>query len=213
MSRLLNLTHCPVFEENGDAKVTTDYGKDITDYPTVGKTGDHWGLDIVRSTGGNNSKLANIVAIASGTVIGQRKYVKDGEKSPSGGNCVYILHDDKKTITRYLHFKEGSVPDRIKDNVHVEKGERLGYMGNTGYSFGAHLHFQVEIVDELPEIIDHTLKGTVVDPEPYLTGEIVISAVPQKYAVMFLYDTEEEAREVALAFKVLGLNPVVTEVE
>ena len=151
MSRLLNLTQCPVFKEAGDAKVTTDYGKDITDYPTEGKTGDHWGLDIVRSTGNNNSKTATIVAIESGTVYAQRKYVKDGEKSPSEGNCVYILHDDGVTITKYYHLKEGTVPEKIADNVRVEKGEVLGYMGNTGYSFGAHLHFQVEKLDKKPE--------------------------------------------------------------
>ena len=213
MSRLLNLTQCPVFKETGDAKVTTDYGKDITDYPTEGKTGDHWGLDIVRSTGDNNSKTATIVAIESGTVYAQRKYVKDGEKSPSEGNCVYILHDDGVTITKYYHLKEGTVPDKIADNVRVEKGEVLGYMGNTGYSFGAHLHFQVEKLDKKPEKITPKLKGKTVDPEPYLTGEVKINPNEGKYGVLMVYDNETDAREVALALKVLGLNPILTEVE
>ena len=64
MSRLLGLAQVPVFVEKGDAKVTTEFGKDIPDYPTKGKTGDHWGLDIVRCSDGSSSELANICAIA-----------------------------------------------------------------------------------------------------------------------------------------------------
>ena len=211
MSRLLGLKQVPVFVEEGDAKVTTEFGKDISDYPTKGKTGDHWGLDIVRCTDGKDSTTATICAIASGVIFAQRKYVKDGEKSPSGGNCVYILHDDGHTITKYLHLKGGSVPDWVKDNVRVEQGQVLGYMGNTGYSFGAHLHFQVEWLEETPAKISPSIKGTPIDPEPYLTGEKVIGE-EYEYAVRIgTFDKKEDAEAFQNALALLGTDSIIEE--
>lgn len=212
MSRLLNIKQCPVFVESGDVKVTTDFGKDIKDYPTQGKTGNHWGLDIVRSTANNNSLTATICAIADGIIFAQRKYVKDDERTPSGGNCVYILHDDGVTITKYLHLKAGSVPDWVKDNVRVSKGQNIGYMGNTGYSFGAHLHFQVEKLDKKPEIITPSLSGTPIDPEPYITGEVTINC-PTKYAVFMDFDNYDAAEKICIALSTLGLPFNIAEVE
>ena len=212
MSRLLNLNQCPFYEESGDVKVTTDYGKDIKDYPVTGKTGDHWGIDCVRSTENDNSKSATIVSPLNGTVTAQRRYVKDGQKSPSGGNCVYIISDDHHYLFIFLHLKEGTVPDTIKDGARINKGDVLGVMGNTGYSFGVHLHFQVEYIENPPEVIDHTTRGIPIDPEPYITGEVPFPDTT-KYGVILSYDTEQEAREIALALKVLGLNPTLAEVE
>lgn len=44
----------------------------------------------------------------------------------------------------------------VRAGDYVQKGQQIGYVGNTGDSFGAHLHFQVEY------------NGTAVDPELYL---------------------------------------------
>ena len=41
---------------------------------------------------------------------------------------------------------------------HVEKGQIIGYEGNTGNSFGAHLHFEVRV------------GGAAVSPAPYLNS-------------------------------------------
>ena len=43
--------------------------------------------------------------------------------------------------TLYAHMKYGSVTVKVGDRV--SRGQVIGYMGNTGYSFGAHLHFEV----------------------------------------------------------------------
>lgn len=55
-------------------------------------------------------------------------------------NTVAIVHDDG-TVAEYAHLSPGS--DLVKVGQRVNKGERLGYSGNTGYSSGPHLHFIV----------------------------------------------------------------------
>lgn len=205
MARLLGLKQVPVFVEEGDAKVTTEFGENIPDYPTTGKTGNHYGLDIVRCTDGKSSELATICALADGVIYAQRKYVKDGVKSPSGGNCVYIRHADG-TLTKYLHFKYGSVPEWVKDNAEVHKGDVIGYMGNTGYSFGAHLHFQVEILEDNTVPTTPSISGKPVDPEPYLTGEKVIDNGKSYVVEIGDFETYGEAEIIQAALSILGTD-------
>lgn len=198
MSEIYKVGQCPVFKESGDIKVTTPYGADIPDYPVNGKSGDHWGNDIVRCIDGKNSTTATITAIADGVIYAQRKWVEGFNQSVSAGNCVYIRHDDG-TVTKYLHLKHGTMPDWIADNVPVKKGDVLGYMGSTGYSYGAHLHFQVEV------------NGKPVDPLPYLLGDKTIGA---KYGVKLSekYDTEAEAQKVADALNTLGVKAEIESI-
>ncbi len=71
--------------------------------------------------------------------------------SDSAGNWVVIDHGNG-FVTKYMHHTSYTVTE----GQYVEKGQQVGYVGNTGNSFGAHLHFQVE------------LNGTPVDPQLYL---------------------------------------------
>ena len=57
----------------------------------------------------------------------------------------------QRVITRYLHLDSLNV----SVGAQVTKGQKLGVMGNTGNSFGAHLHFDV------------MLNGSYVNPMPY----------------------------------------------
>ncbi len=57
------------------------------------------------------------------------------------GNYVVVSHGDGSEAL-YLHLKTNSVVVGVGDFVKV--GDTLGVMGNTGYSCGAHLHFQVQ---------------------------------------------------------------------
>lgn len=69
------------------------------------------------------------------------------------GNQVVIDHGNG-IKTRYAHLAKGSV--RVKVGQVVPQGHTIGIMGNTGYSFGRHLHFEV------------IKNGVRVNPKPYL---------------------------------------------
>ena len=153
------LKTCPIFKENGNALITTPYGTNIPDYPTKGKIGSHYGLDLVRHIG--YSTTATIVALDEGTVTAVCKNVKGVDHTnQTAGNYVKIEHSGGYA-TRYLHLKYGSIPDGIKVGAKVSKGDVIGYMGNTGNSYGAHLHFEV------------WKDGVRVNPEPYLMEDLI----------------------------------------
>ena len=93
----------------------------------------HKGTDIAKSGG------CNIVAAQTGTVI-----VASGNGAYNGGygNYVVIDHGTKDGVrytTVYAHMKSVSV----KKGDTVVKGQKIGYMGSTGWSTGTHLHFEI----------------------------------------------------------------------
>jgi len=115
-------------------KVILGEGSGIFSWPVSGHTmtssfGRRWGkmhegLDLV---GGSTIKAADdgVVEFAG---------VKNGY-----GNCVIVNHKNGyKTL--YGHMKSISV----KKGQVVEKGDKLGVMGNTGHSTGTHLHFEIQ---------------------------------------------------------------------
>ena len=65
----------------------------------------------------------------------------DLERDAARANFVRILHDDG-TLALYGHLDWRSV--RVAPGQIVMRGERLADSGNTGYSFGPHLHFVVQ---------------------------------------------------------------------
>ncbi|OKL36305.1 murein hydrolase activator EnvC family protein [Domibacillus mangrovi] len=89
--------------------------------------GDHKGIDIA------NSASVPIVAAADGVV--SRSYYSD-----TYGNAIFISHSINGQVytTVYAHMSE-----RIVQGGSVQKGQIIGYMGNTGRSFGQHLHFEI----------------------------------------------------------------------
>ncbi|CAN5751853.1 hypothetical protein BH11PSE3_BH11PSE3_23910 [soil metagenome] len=87
----------------------------------------HVGVDLVAPGG------APVYAAADGMVIGA---------GPNGGygNWIRINHPDKLT-TVYGHLS-GFAPG-IEAGSMVARGELIGFVGSTGRSTGAHLHFEV----------------------------------------------------------------------
>ena len=198
MARLLGLSKVPVFAEEGDAKITTEFGEEITDYPVEGQVGRHMALDMVRCTDGKTSVPATITAMADGIITAQRKWVKGFRSdTATAGNCVYIKHKNGMT-SKYYHLEYGSMPDWIRDGAEVKKNDVLGYMGATGYAFGVHLHFQVE--DE---------NGKCVDPEPYLLGLKSFDPEPPPAPVKYRLALKREFTDRDEAVKALnGLNDI-----
>jgi hypothetical protein len=99
-----------------------------------------------------------VVAHSDGTVV----FCQTGQKNntnatgnASYGNCVKIDHGDGYT-TLYAHLAKITV----KKGDRVDRGQVIGTMGNTGRSFGMHLHFEVRKVEQR------------VDPTPYLEKDL-----------------------------------------
>ena len=58
----------------------------------------------------------------------------------AAGNYVLIEHAETE-YSAYLHLRENSV--RVIEGDIVQRGQHIAEVGNTGDSYGAHLHFQV----------------------------------------------------------------------
>ena len=103
--------------------ISSSYGARIS--PFTGKEQFHPGVDIA------GAEKTPILTPAKGTVafVG-----KDGPL----GNTVRIKHDSIYEST-YGHLHKASV----KKGQQVERGEVIGYMGNSGRSTGHHLHYEI----------------------------------------------------------------------
>jgi murein DD-endopeptidase MepM/ murein hydrolase activator NlpD len=110
----------------------------LPDQPLAGSY--HYGVDLPAPAGGAVS------ATAPGTVIGIQ------HKGP-GGLEMLVQHDGFVGI--YSHF--GMVaPPFANGKRTVAAGEKIGVVGNTGVTSGAHLYFAM------------IMAGKPVDPAPYL---------------------------------------------
>lgn len=104
-------------------RLTSGYG--YRTHPISGVRTFHNGIDIAASTG------TGVYAYASGTVISV-------SQNNTLGKYIAIDHGNG-LVTRYLHLSKFSVEKGDK----VQTGDRIGSVGNTGYSTGSHLHFEV----------------------------------------------------------------------
>jgi len=91
----------------------------------------HMGTDFAASEG------TPYYAADSGTVM---YATYDGGYNGGAGNWVVIAHGNG-IVTKYMH----SSAVYVSPGQYVERGQNIGAVGNTGNSFGAHLHFQVEV--------------------------------------------------------------------
>jgi murein DD-endopeptidase MepM/ murein hydrolase activator NlpD len=110
----------------------------LPDQPEAGTY--HYGVDLPAAPG------ATVVAAAAGSVIRIQR------KGP-GGLEMLVQHDGFVGI--YSHF--GSIAPAFAEGKRtVAAGEKLGVVGRTGVTSGAHLYFGM------------ILDGKPVDPAPYL---------------------------------------------
>ena len=126
----------------GYSKITCEYGWRFngTDF--------HTGIDI----SGSGIHGAKVVAANTGTVIFTKQCPYNGY---SYGYGTYAIVDHGGGITTlYAHMSSLAV--NVGDVVVM--GQQIGNVGNTGWSTGAHLHFEVR------------QDGKSVNPLPYVTG-------------------------------------------
>lgn len=103
---------------------------------------DHMGYDMAQGCG------ATVYAAGPGRVITAGTY-------QGYGNAVRIDHADG-LVTLYGHMQWNSL--RISSGEDIAAGTPLGAEGNTGKSFGCHLHYEVR------------KDGTPIDPQPFMAG-------------------------------------------
>jgi len=132
----------------GLMKITSPYGERM--HPIIGEEVFHRGVDLRANYG------SPILAPADGVVL----YI--GSKT-AYGNMVVVLHGGG-IATVYGHLWKFAV----EPYECVQKGQLLGYTGNTGFSTGPHLHFEVRQGGEstnplewLPPI-ETTEEGTII---------------------------------------------------
>lgn len=118
---LLAHTDCDfVYPANGD--MTSPFG------PRWGRM--HYGLDIDLEVGDN------VMAAFEGMV-------RISQYHPSYGNVIVVRHNNGLE-TLYAHLSQR----KVIPGMHVEAGDIIGLGGNTGRSYGAHLHFEVRYLGQ-----------------------------------------------------------------
>lgn len=116
--------HWPV---SGHRTISSNYG------PRFGGSDYHTGVDIT----GSGVYGAPVLAANSGTVA-----LTNWSYTPGYGYGIYVIVDHGGGITTlYAHMSNISVAKGDK----VTRGQTIGAVGNTGWSTGPHLHFEVRV--------------------------------------------------------------------
>jgi murein DD-endopeptidase MepM/ murein hydrolase activator NlpD len=94
----------------------------------------HGGLDISAKTG------TPLYAVEDGEVIHSPASICKRDGKPNGaGNTIQI----KTTSGYYVRYVHLDMPSTLRKGATVKKGQLIGYVGDTGMSEAAHLHFDV----------------------------------------------------------------------
>ena len=125
----------------GYTRITSSYGMRI--HPITGVFKLHTGVDVGAPEG------ANFIAVNDGVVV-------KAEYNTAYGNMVLISHGGGIS-TLYAHGSEIVV----ELGQIVKRGDVVLKVGSTGYSTGAHAHFEVR------------KNGATVDPLPYITNGVL----------------------------------------
>lgn len=129
---------------SGKAKLTSRYGMRTL----KGVTALHNGYDLV----GVGTK--NVIAVEGGLVVYSRIITDRSNRTWEWGNYICIRSDSGK-YHYYCHLAHRAV----SAGQMVKAGDVIGVMGNTGYSFGEHLHFEVRQADGRTPINPETVLG------------------------------------------------------
>ena len=107
------------------ASLSSSFG--MRKHPILGYNKMHRGTDFAAPKG------TPVMASGDGKIIRARW-------CGGGGNCIKIKHNSTYS-TVYAHLSKFA--SSIKEGTRVKQGRIIGYVGSTGMSTGAHLHYEV----------------------------------------------------------------------
>ena len=116
--------------ESGKVELTSKFGLRTLN----GKPNNHKGIDLVGRT------TKTVVAPCDGVVGQSTIFDKATDKTGTWEWGNYVRIDTEDGLKIYLcHLAER----KVKAGDKVKTGDVIGIEGNTGYSFGSHLHFEI----------------------------------------------------------------------
>ncbi|ENY6170594.1 peptidoglycan DD-metalloendopeptidase family protein [Vibrio fluvialis] len=135
--RMVMLTQIPSGAPVHNARISSGYGKRV--HPVTGQVKFHRGQDFAVNTG------TPVYAPADGVVEVTRA------SSKGSGNFLRLQHSYGFTSS-YSHLQKFAV----NSGDFIQKGDLIGYSGNSGLSSGPHLHYEIRFV------------GRSLDPRPFV---------------------------------------------
>ncbi|TFE04056.1 M23 family metallopeptidase [Jeotgalibacillus salarius] len=140
------------------APINGDYMDEDYDF------GDHYGIDY------DGNYYDPVYASGAGTVTKVNSGCSNAGDSNCGsgwGNYIEITHNvnGENYLTRYAHLSPGTATVTVGQSV--SQGYKIGEMGNSGFSYGAHLHFEFLV------------NGIRVNPHYYLNEDLEGDVTPE----------------------------------
>lgn len=124
---------------------------------TQGYTTKHQAVDLTQVHPSGEPVIAHSAGVVVFCQVGKRNN-KGSTGNESYGNCVKLQHENGY-FTLYAHLASVDV----KLGQTVQRGQEIGTMGNTGNSYGTHLHFEVRNGSQR------------LDPTPYLNADLPLA--------------------------------------
>ena len=122
----------------------------MRDHPVLGYPKRHGGADFRADIGSSVYSTAN----------GKIKYV--GLRGTLGR--IIVIDHGYGYETLYAHLS--TVPKDIKRGTEVERGQLIGYSGNSGLTEGPHLHYEIHLNNQKVNPINYLFAD--ISPEEYL---------------------------------------------
>lgn len=133
---MIIITNPPYFPfASGNFRVSSPYGM---------RSGSmHKGIDLVDTSSILHKDHNVVISVQDGQVINARQVTDKSNLTWEWGKYIAIQQTDGY-IAYYCHLSEIDV----EIGQFVAAGDRIGKAGNTGKSYGTHLHFEIRLMNE-----------------------------------------------------------------
>ncbi len=158
------------------AHLTSGFGMRV--HPLLGYSKMHTGVDFGAAYG------TPIHAAGAGEIA-------QAGRENGYGNAIEVSHNDHYS-TFYAHMSRFAAG--IREGVHVNQGQVIGYVGSTGRSTGPHLHFEVRIDDKAVNPLSVRATGG-----KQLAGKDLANFRANKQKVLAMMQNAPSAAQVAQA--------------